>query len=80
MEQAIENLLNIDIELIFYAKVDEPSTTTTEGSGALSLTYANDKKSGTWTTGIEIDFYSVKASNQYALYYVWAWVPGSQVH
>jgi hypothetical protein len=62
-----------DINLEFYAKADAPSTAPTEGDGDLTVTYAEkdgERKSGTWTTGDPIDFYSVKAGNGYALYWM----------
>ncbi len=65
-----------DINLEFYAKADAPATVTTDGSGDLQLVYdgdADDSKSGSWLTADPIDFYSVKAGNGYAFY----WVDGS---
>ncbi len=59
--------------LKFYAKTDAPSGTVTQDNGngsTLDVTYESDNKSGTWTAGANIDFYSVKAGNQYALYWV----------
>ncbi len=53
----------------FYAKVDEPSTTTTEGSGSLTIGYEPDGLSGTWEAGVAIDFYTVKGGTSYALYW-----------
>lgn len=53
----------------FYAKVDEPAVTTTEGTGTLSVTYTDGRQSGTWTSGDPLNFYSLKASNKYALYW-----------
>lgn len=61
--------LDVSVEMEFYAKVDAPSTAT--GSPTLlTLTYGDDNKSGTWNTIEAISFYSVKAANEYALYYV----------
>ncbi len=65
-----------DINLEFYAKADAPATVATDGSGDLQLVYdgdADDSKSGSWLTADLIDFYSVKAGNGYAFY----WVDGS---
>lgn len=59
-----------DVDLDFYAKVDAPATSTTEGTGDLTLTFGDEAKSGEWFAGVEIAFYSVKAGNQYALYWV----------
>lgn len=53
----------------FYAKVDAPAVTTTEGTGTLSVTYADGGQSGTWASGGPLNFYSLKASNKYALYW-----------
>lgn len=64
----------------FYAKGDlddTDGTTTYEGEGALYLTYESDFKSGTWQTfkapdteGPALSFYSVKGSDEYAIYWV----------
>jgi len=66
--------MEMDINLEFYAKVDQGSSfTTTEGAGGLTLTYENRDsggKWGTWQTTDAIDFYSVKAGNGYAMYWV----------
>lgn len=61
------------VDLEFYAKTDEPSETVTEDNNngsTLNLLYANDKKAGTFQAGAPVDFYSVKAGNQYALYWL----------
>lgn len=69
-----EKNLEKDIELDFYAKVDAPGSETTEGSGSLGLDYvgqdAGEAKWGRWEATEAIDFYSVKAGNGYALYWV----------
>ncbi|MBU0994428.1 MAG: PEP-CTERM sorting domain-containing protein [Proteobacteria bacterium] len=65
VESQIEAFLGYNIDLNYYAKVDAPST----GGGTLTLTYENDNKSGTWTTTDPVSFYTVKASNSYAIYY-----------
>lgn len=44
-------------------------------NGALSVTYSDDLKSGTWSTvdsdpAVAVDFYSIKGGNEFALYYV----------
>ncbi len=65
-----EKGISLIVDLEFYAKADAPSIATTEGSGDLVLTYESDNQSGTWETAEPIDFYSVKAGNQYALYWV----------
>ncbi|MCP4348345.1 MAG: PEP-CTERM sorting domain-containing protein [Desulfobacterales bacterium] len=62
-----------DIDLEFYAKVDAPATTTTDGSGDIQISYNGDpdeSESGSWLTADPIDFYSVKAGNGYAFYWV----------
>jgi len=56
----------IDVELSIYAKVDEPATT----KDGLTLTYDSGKKTGTWSTIVPIDFFTVKASNRYYIYWV----------
>lgn len=63
----------ISIDLDFYAKVDAPAHSTTEGNGTLNLSFDWTRQSGVWNTGPTgdtIDFYSVKAGNQYAMYWV----------
>jgi hypothetical protein len=55
-----------DIDLSFYAKVDEPDTS----NGGMSVGYDNDMKSGTWNTDDFVNFYSVKAGNSFAFYWV----------
>ncbi|UCF93344.1 MAG: hypothetical protein JSW39_04050 [Desulfobacterales bacterium] len=65
-----EKAMNVDLTVEFYAKVDEPAVSTTEGSGLLNVGYETDHKSGTWSTADLIDFYSVKAGPQFALYWV----------
>jgi len=65
-----------DIDLEFYAKADAPATSTTDGSGDLQIVYDGDpdeSESGSWITADPIDFYSIKAGNGYAFY----WVDGS---
>lgn len=57
-----------DLALEFYAKVDADDGAS-EGSGSLDVTYENKGKSGTWATGNSVNLYSVKAGNQYALYW-----------
>jgi hypothetical protein len=58
-----------DWDLEFYAKADAPYLSTTEGPGNLGLTYTTNK-SGSWATGETINVFSVKAGNQYALYWL----------
>ncbi len=58
----------VEFDLKFYAKADAPGTSATEGSG-LTITYTNEK-SGGWNTEAAIDFFSVKAGNGYALYWI----------
>lgn len=70
-----------ELELVFYAKVDTPSETTTAGTNYLKVETdvynGEDRVAGTWTTEdpvnpppTPISFYAVKASNKYALYFV----------
>ena len=68
-----------DFNLNFYAKVDydkDTGASTLTGPGMLYITYAYDYKSGQWQTFMEpdtngtlLDFYLVKGSNEYALYW-----------
>ena len=57
------------MDLEFYAKVDGESGAR-EGNGYVEITYEDEKKGGDWITGDAVEFYSVKAGNNYALYYV----------
>ena len=66
----ISSWLGYDIELEFYAKVDSPDRNTSEGTGILTLDYDDGNKFGTWTTGEKINLFSVKAGNEYALYWL----------
>lgn len=54
-----------------FSKVEKPNAT----NGVLTVGYATDYKSGTWSTtasdpAVAVDFYSVKGSTEYALYFV----------
>jgi hypothetical protein len=54
-------------------KVDAPALTNTEDGVTLTLTYAADKKSGTWTVSpypAVASFYTVFGGGGYALYFV----------
>jgi hypothetical protein len=56
-----------DVDLDLVAKIDAP------GSAAgvlLTITYAADNKTGTWSSSAPIDFYSVKGGTQYAIYWL----------
>lgn len=55
-----------EVDFIFYAKLNEPATE----SGGLRLTYEPDLMSGQWFTNDPIEFYTVKASTQFALYWL----------
>ena len=59
--------ISYSITLEEYAKVDEPATT--DGT-KLTVTYEDDMKSGTWETDQNVQFYSVKGANEYALYWL----------
>ncbi|WP_373498659.1 PEP-CTERM sorting domain-containing protein [Desulfococcus sp.] len=54
-----------DVDLSYYEKIDYPGTS----SIIMTVTYEADNKSGTWTTNLPIEFYSVKAANEFALYW-----------
>jgi hypothetical protein len=56
------------IELVLYDKVDAPATS--GFSGLMTMTYESDNMSGTWDTDSPVEFYSVKASTQFALYWL----------
>lgn len=75
-EQRIEawfldtKLETVDFDLEFYAKVDAGNTFTNEGDGDLEVGYGAENKTGSWNAGTDVAFYSVKAGNQYALYWL----------
>lgn len=56
-----------DIGLVEFAKIDEPATTNGQ---LMTVEYESDNKSGTWWTSLPIEFYSVKASDEFAFYWV----------
>ena len=58
-------------------KIDVPdnSSAGSDSEGDLSVTWGTDHKSGTWSTSgsdpaVAVEFYSVKAANEFALYYL----------
>ena len=55
-----------DIEFALYDKIDAPDTT---GSN-MTITYDASNLFGTWATNVFIEFYTVKASNKFALYWI----------
>lgn len=64
-----EKSIDREVDFSLYAKEDREDSE--ESFGDLTLTYDDsDNKSGTWTTGDPIEFYTVKAGNQFALYWV----------
>ena len=84
MEDLISYYLGTPFSISSWDKVDKPDTTASldnlnEGySGDLFIEYATGNQSGTWATGNPpdpendpwVNFYTVKASNEFALYYV----------
>jgi len=76
MEALISAYLGTAFDIVVpedWDKVDFPNDTGTE----LVIEYATDNKSGTWATGDPltttdpwVNFYTVKASNEFALYYL----------
>ena len=62
-------LFPTDLSFDYFTKVDAPASSKTASGNTLSLTY-DTKKAGTWTTSSSINLYSVKAGNQYALYWL----------
>ena len=56
-----------DIDFVRYAQVDSPGTSS---GGLTSVTYDPGSKTGTWTTDKPIEFYTVKAANIFALYWI----------
>lgn len=61
-EKGIHRVVDFD----FYSKIDAPAS-----SGSwMRLTFDSGNFTGTWTTDDPIEFYTVKASNQFALYWI----------
>lgn len=56
----------VDLEFVFYSKVDEPSTLSTD----MVVTYSTDYMNGTWTTTDPVEFYTVKGTTEFALYWL----------
>jgi hypothetical protein len=71
IESEIELWLGSDIILNFYAKVDEPALS----SGGLILTYNAPPSTGTWATLLPINFYTIKAGNEFTLWQVGPYYP-----
>ncbi len=55
-----------DVDFDFYAKVDEPDTSTP----GMTVTYYSGNMTGEWATDVPIEFYTVKAGTEFALYWV----------
>lgn len=79
MADLISYYLGTSFSITSWDKVDEPATDATDGTeGKLKVEYNADNKAGTWTTTTTppnsddpwVNFYTVKASNEFALYYV----------
>ena len=62
--------LPADLSFDYFTKVEVSDSSNTGDGNTLSLTYESNKKAGTWTTSSSINLYSVKAGNQYALYWL----------
>lgn len=56
----------VDLEFVFYSKVEKPDTSSTD----MTVAYLPGNKSGTWTTTDPVEFYTVKASTEFALYWL----------
>jgi hypothetical protein len=77
-----DNLVNVDdleglveqetglssVELDFYDKVEEPDLVGENGD--LTITYGAGDVSGTWTSSVPIEFYIVKSSTEWAMYWL----------
>ncbi len=63
---AVEGILHDIVDLVLYDKVDNPATDGTN----LTVTYDASKLFGTWSTDEDIEFYSVKAANEFAFYWI----------
>lgn len=71
LEQEIEKWFSIqgierDIELDYYDRVEAPGTTST----FMTVTYDASNLFGTWTTQEAIEFYTVKGSDEFAMYWL----------
>lgn len=55
-----------EVDFEFYSKVDAPDAS----APGMTVTYAPDNMTGTWATDLPIEFYTVKASTQFALYWL----------
>ena len=55
-----------DVTFSFYDKVNEPDTTSVQ----MTVTYNSGNQDGTWTTDLPVEFYTVKASKEFALYWL----------
>ena len=72
LEAAINNWfddedISYSITLDEYAKVDEPDTA--DGT-KLTVTYDDGMQSGSWESDQNVQFYSVKGADEYALYWL----------
>lgn len=67
-----------DIDLTYYDKVDvdQDNGELSVDKGLMTITYNDDFLSGTWTTDLPIEFYSVKGANEFAFY--WVEEPGTE--
>ncbi|MCP3874088.1 MAG: PEP-CTERM sorting domain-containing protein [Desulfobacteraceae bacterium] len=67
------NISHDAVDLDFYSKVDAPDST----NDGLNVTYDVGNLSGTWSTANDdlIEFYSVKAANEFAFY----WIEGGAI-
>ncbi|WP_020676406.1 PEP-CTERM sorting domain-containing protein [Geopsychrobacter electrodiphilus] len=71
MKSAAENWFTTralvrDVDFTFYSKVDAADNI----NGNMTISYASDNRSGTWATAAPIEFYTVKGSNEFALYWI----------
>lgn len=77
----LTDLINyyLDYEYKYTELKVEDISGTSETSGPLKVTWESDFKSGTWefteASGIELGFYAVKGGEEFALYYVPAYLP-----
>lgn len=65
---AINSKIQPDSIDSFYeeSKIDNPETE----NSILSVTYSVDEKTGTWTSDVGVQFYSVKGGTEWALYWL----------
>ena len=68
LEGLIASIIGGPVELDFYDKVEEPDLVGENGD--LTITYGAGSLSGTWTASEPVEYYIVKSSTEWALYWI----------